>query len=838
MASDHVSSDPILQCQSTALEHVSLSPGPQSQENVHQADGTITTSNELDLLFSLMFDELLNGSSQVVSKSSVVTTADVPNQRQQQNTTPLNNQTSPDPTCQVLTHAPTVASTENMNQAEMMDVKTAFLYGPLKEEVYVNQPDGFVDPYHPDKVYRLKKALYGLKQAPRAWYDELSNFLVSKGFSKGSIDPTLFITKDTGDILLVQIYVDDIIFGSSNPNLSKQFEKLMHNKFEMSMMGELKFFLGILIHQSHHGIFINEAKYAQEILIKHGMTLGDSVGTPMATKHLDADLSGTLDVDILRLMTFLFDFSRLTTRFGRIPVSAAKPKAAASTSAAKPVNTAGPKQSMNFSKSISTFHNSHSPIRKSFYNATTHSRGNSIARVNIAGSKAVSAVKGNGIIAVKTSASCVWRPRGHLHQALKNKGIVNSGCSRHVTGNKAYLDDYQEINDGVNTACYVLNRALVTKSHNKTPYELLNDRTPRLDFIRPFGCPVTILNTLDPLGKFEGKADEEFLVGYFVTSKTYRVFNTKTKKVKENLIVRFLENKPNIAGTGPNWIFDIDSLTNSMNYILVSVGNQIDKNAGPQDTNGNASTQDNVNAGKEVSDQHYIVLPLWYSISSTFKSLDDKAADDKPKDDTGSKTVKELVNKEDKAYRDELDKLMSQEKEASDAADALIKGTLGTFSTGGPSSPYSDAFIPANTLLHVDQNDSQIPDLEDAGELQSTGIFNSAYDDDLHIFTSPVQSMGAKADFNNMESSTVFSLIPTYMMHIDHPKDQIPRDPKSAMEHKKVAQALYDESWVEATQEELLQFSLQKVWRLVDLPYGKKGVGTKWVYRNKKMKGA
>nr|GEV44167.1 hypothetical protein [Tanacetum cinerariifolium] len=170
-----------------------------------------------------------------------------------------------------------------------MDVKTAFLYGPLKEEVYVNQPDSFVDPYHPDKVYHLKKVLYGLKQDPRASYDELSNFLVSKG----SIDPTLFITKHREDILLVQIYVDDIIFGSTNPKLSKQFEKLMHSKFEMSMMGELKLFLGIQIHQSPCGIFINQAKYAQEILTKHGMTSCDSVGTPMATKHLDADLSGT-----------------------------------------------------------------------------------------------------------------------------------------------------------------------------------------------------------------------------------------------------------------------------------------------------------------------------------------------------------------------------------------------------------------------------------------------------------------------------------------------------------------------------------------------------------------
>nr|GEW50218.1 hypothetical protein [Tanacetum cinerariifolium] len=147
----------------------------------------------------------------------------------------------------------------------LMDVKTTFLNEPLKEEVYVNQPDIFVDPHHLDKVYRLKKALFGIKQAPRAW----------------------------GDILLVQIYIDDIIFGSTNPNLSKRFENLLHNKFEMFMMGELKFFLRIQIHQSPRGIFINQAKYAQEILVKHGMTSCDGIGTQMATKHLDADLSKT-----------------------------------------------------------------------------------------------------------------------------------------------------------------------------------------------------------------------------------------------------------------------------------------------------------------------------------------------------------------------------------------------------------------------------------------------------------------------------------------------------------------------------------------------------------------
>ncbi|GJV26577.1 retrovirus-related pol polyprotein from transposon TNT 1-94 [Tanacetum coccineum] len=186
----------------------------------------------------------------------------------------------------------------------------AFLYGPLKEEVYVNQPDGFVDPYHPDKVYRLKKALYGLKQAPRAWYDELSNFLVSNGFSKGSIDPTLFITKHGEDILLVQIYVDDIIFGSTNPNLSKRFGKLMHNKFDMSMMGELKFFLGIQIHQSPR------AKYAQEILKKHGMTSCDSIGTPMATKHLDADLSAKPTEKHLTAVKRIFQYLKDSINMG------------------------------------------------------------------------------------------------------------------------------------------------------------------------------------------------------------------------------------------------------------------------------------------------------------------------------------------------------------------------------------------------------------------------------------------------------------------------------------------------------------------------------------------
>ncbi|GKC44863.1 retrovirus-related pol polyprotein from transposon TNT 1-94 [Tanacetum coccineum] len=136
------------------------------------------------------------------------------------------------------------AATKNMTIYQM-DVKMAFLNGELRKVVYVSQPEGFVDPDKPNHVYRLKKALYGLKQAPRAWYDMLSSFLLSQEFSKGAVDPTLFTRKAGRDILLVQIYVDDIIFASTNPAMCDEFAKIMTSKFKMSMMGQMTFFLGL-----------------------------------------------------------------------------------------------------------------------------------------------------------------------------------------------------------------------------------------------------------------------------------------------------------------------------------------------------------------------------------------------------------------------------------------------------------------------------------------------------------------------------------------------------------------------------------------------------------------
>nr|GEV34358.1 hypothetical protein [Tanacetum cinerariifolium] len=175
-----------------------------------------------------------------------------------------------------------------------MDVKTAFLHGSLKEDVYVCQPEGFIDADYPSHVYKLKKALYGLKKAPRAWYDELSSFLLQNGFSKGTIDLTLFTKCFDDDILVVEVYVDDIIFGSSDPRYATLLSDLMKSRFEMSMMGGMTFFLGLQVNQSLSGIFINKSKYVHEILKKYGLNTCNIVGTPMDIKDkLDLDQFGT-----------------------------------------------------------------------------------------------------------------------------------------------------------------------------------------------------------------------------------------------------------------------------------------------------------------------------------------------------------------------------------------------------------------------------------------------------------------------------------------------------------------------------------------------------------------
>ncbi|WVZ84350.1 hypothetical protein U9M48_031390 [Paspalum notatum var. saurae] len=178
-------------------------------------------------------------------------------------------------------------------QAQQVDVKSAFPNGFIEEEVYVRQPPGFESARFPYRVYKLRKALYGLKQAPRAWYARLKSFLLKSGFVMGSVDKTLFLLSRGSDTLIVQIYVDDIIFGGSSHALMSSFAEQMSREFEMSLMGELQFFLGLQIKQGLEGTFVHQAKYTRDILKKFNMGDSKPMTTPMSTNTaLDADEDG------------------------------------------------------------------------------------------------------------------------------------------------------------------------------------------------------------------------------------------------------------------------------------------------------------------------------------------------------------------------------------------------------------------------------------------------------------------------------------------------------------------------------------------------------------------
>ncbi|GKD53504.1 retrovirus-related pol polyprotein from transposon TNT 1-94 [Tanacetum coccineum] len=324
--------------------------------------------------------------------------------------------------------------------------------------------------------------------------------------------------------------------------------------------------------------------------------------------------------------------------------------------------------------------------------------------------------------------------------------------------------------DAVNTACYVQKRVLVVKPHNKTPYELFYGRTPTLSFMRPFGCLITILNTIDHLGKFDGKADEGFFVGYSLNSKAFRVFNSKTRIVEENLHIRFSESTPNVIGSGPDWLFNIDALTRTMNYELIVTGTQ---------SNGFAGTKASDNAGQARKEtepvKDYILLPLWTKVDEDPRK--ESECNDQEKEDNVNSTNN--VN---------------------------VVGTNKVNVVGGKTS----------IQLPFDLN---MPALED----YSTFDFSRDDKDD-----------GAEADINNLDTTIQISPIRTIRIHKDYPLDQVIRDLQSATQTRKMSKNLKEHGFIKAMQEDLLQFKLQEVWTLVDLPNRKRAIGSKWIFRNKK----
>nr|GEW54404.1 hypothetical protein [Tanacetum cinerariifolium] len=321
---------------------------------------------------------------------------------------------------------------------------------------------------------------------------------------------------------------------------------------------------------------------------------------------------------------------------------------------------------------------------------------------------------------------------------------------------------------------------LVNKSQNKTPYELFNGKTSAIGFLKPFSYHVMILNTLDNLGEFKEKGDEGYFIGYSMSSKTFRVFNKRTRRVEENLHVEFLENKAIEKGAGLNWLFDIDSLTKSVNY-----------------------------------------MPVDASTNSTNLS---ESSSSKPQDDCSSDIPE----------------------------------------SSGNSNP---------TATSTNPPADQLETLRVTPSLDNILTLTNRFEDILGVTTNSVDSDGVEADVSNMETTITASPTPTLRIHKDHPKSQIigpvdtpiqtrnkskevgkqsfiatiyqKTDPSllqfclfscflSQVEPKKISDALQDPSWVEAMQEELLQFKILNVWTLVDCPKGVRPIGTKWVLKNKK----
>nr|GFA16202.1 hypothetical protein [Tanacetum cinerariifolium] len=317
--------------------------------------------------------------------------------------------------------------------------------------------------------------------------------------------------------------------------------------------------------------------------------------------------------------------------------------------------------------------------------------------------------------------------------------------------------------EAINTACYVQNSVLVNKSQNKTPYELFNGRTPAIGFLKPFGCHVMILNTLDNLGKFEAKGDEGYFIGYSMSSKAFRVFNKRTRRVEENLHVEFLQNKAIEKGIGPNWLFDIDSLTKSMNYVPVDAGTNSTNFSGTKD----AANQE---VKKDVSSLRYIALPNWAHDALL------ESSSSKPHDGSSTKVPEGSRNPNPTAF--------SSNPPADQMETLTVESPIPTVNSPVPTACLNDSPEPSN------------------------------------------EAIGVEADVSNMETTISASPTPTLRIYKDHPK----------IEPKKVSDALQDPSWVEAMQEELLQFKIQKVWTLVDCPQGVRPIGTKWVLKNKKDK--
>nr|GEW25292.1 hypothetical protein [Tanacetum cinerariifolium] len=341
---------------------------------------------------------------------------------------------------------------------------------------------------------------------------------------------------------------------------------------------------------------------------------------------------------------------------------------------------------------------------------------------------------------------------------------------------------------------------LVNKSHNKTSYELFNGRSPAIGILKPFGCHVMILNTLDYLGKFEEKGDEGYFIGYSISSKAFRVFNKRTRRVEENLHVEFLENKAIEKGDGPNWLFDIDSITKSMYCVSVDVGIISTNLSGTKDAG-------NQEAKKDVSSLRYIALPNW-----THDALLEFSSS-KPQDHCSTKVPEGSGNHNPTA---------STSNPPADPMETLIVETpIPTASSPVPNAYSSDSQEPSSDARLISK---RVANQEETPSLDNILSLTNRFEDILGVTTNSDESNRVEPDISNKETAITASPTHTLIIHKDHPKSQIisPLDTliQTRNKSKEIFDALQDPSWVEAMQEKHLQFKIQNVWTLVDYPKG------------------
>ncbi|GJS64876.1 putative ribonuclease H-like domain-containing protein [Tanacetum coccineum] len=414
---------------------------------------------------------------------------------------------------------------------------------------------------------------------------------------------------------------------------------------------------------------------------------------------------------------------------------------------ARPVNTAQPRTIVNSARPMTNvFNKSHSTVRRAINKNTIFKNSNFNQRVNTVNNKNVNAARPKAVVnaarpkavlnAVKeTSASTILKRFDYIDaqgRSKQEKGVIDSGCSRHMTGNMSYLTDYEEIDGG---------------------------------YVAFGGNPKR--GKITGRGKFDGKADEGFFVGYSINSKAFRVFNSRTRIVEENLHVQFSENTPNIAGSGPNWLFDIDALTKSMNYKPVVAGNQSNSNAGTKacDDAGDDEKKVTEEPGKEGGDS----------------SKDGESYDQEKEDNVN---ITNIVN----------------------AASINEVNVVGE-----------------NTSIEL-PNDPNMPKLEDI------------------VYSDDDEDVGAEADMNNLDAFMPVSPIPTTRIHKDHPVEQIIGDLNSAPQTRRMTKNLEEHGLFSSVQQitnhkdfqNCLFACLLSQEEPKKLPNGKKAIGTKWVFRNKK----